>query len=641
MTQMDPGQVRTRAAKFNNKNDAAPVMWVGSLHELLGEHTVTERKDGLLFSPADYGEAKRRLNKNVEHINFLVYDLDEITPHNFLEIQNNINKFAHIYYTTFSHSPEKPKYRVIFPLSTPLGVKEFPEYWRNFNLKYMKCATDAAAKDLARMYYLPSCSAAMVGDARIEYVTGQVLTGAEFVVSEGQRNTALIKLGGSLRRSGATAEEILARLTESNATFEVPLSDVEVESVAASAARYEVHPTARSGRAKVPRNKEDQVVYTPAVLRTIFTEDSEFAGKLSLNMSDMRPYWKDEPVTETILTGIWMDLIEAYPTPKEIRYSHVEQALVAEASRAPFHPVRRYLDGLEWDGQDRLGVFAEEVFCNYSEVVKMYVRRWLISAVARVLEPGCKVDTVLLLVGEQAKRKSTFFASLCPERSWFSDSGIDLQHKDSYMQIRGPWIYEFGEIDSLFRRQDIARVRAFLSSSVDTFRAPFAKTVCAHPRTGVLGATSNDPKPLKDKAGNRRFFTVYIEADINIEWLVKHRNQIWAQATQLYRAGEQWHLTPTECEEQVIHNEPFEEIDLMEEQVIHYMNIAEAKPDFEGRITLLELCEGLGFSLNIPHRLKDVCVRVLHSGGYRARKTYYKGKEGVKVWVNDSKRIIN
>jgi hypothetical protein len=109
--------------------------------------------------------------------------------------------------------------------------------------------------------------------------------------------------------------------------------------------------------------------------------------------------------------------------------------------------------------------------------------RWFLSAAARPLRPGCKVDTALVLVGPQGARKSSVFSALAGE--WFSDTHVDLASKDAFLQLAGTWIMEWGEIERVTSRKGADEIKAFLSSKTDKYRPPYGRSVVEIPRSMI------------------------------------------------------------------------------------------------------------------------------------------------------------
>lgn len=232
----------------------------------------------------------------------------------------------------------------------------------------------------------------------------------------------------------------------------------------------------------------------------------------------------------------------------EVGKDMLRDAIVTVAHERSAHPVREYLRGLVWDRKPYLGRVAHHVLGipAPSDLTQAMIARWAVSAVARVMRPGCKVDTALVLVGKQAAKKSTFFRVLGGD--WFSDSPMDLGNKDAVMQLYAAWIYEWGEIDKVTsgNRYTASDTKAFLSQSTDTIRLPYAGSVTVQPRHSVIVGSTNVPDYLNDETGSRRFWTVPVPGDIDIALLRTWRDQIWAEAVALYDGGEQWWLTPDE-----------------------------------------------------------------------------------------------
>lgn len=172
------------------------------------------------------------------------------------------------------------------------------------------------------------------------------------------------------------------------------------------------------------------------------------------------------------------------------------------------------------------------------------MRCCLISAVARARVPGCKVDTMLVLVGPQGARKSQFVAALAGDPAWYKDTPPDLHSKDRFQAVHGPWLYELAELDGVTSRADAARLKAFITSATDRFRAPFARVEEAHPRSSIFVGTTNPTQFLRDDTGSRRYHTLVCGAAIDIEGVRRDRDQLWAEAVALYERGVPWWLDP-------------------------------------------------------------------------------------------------
>lgn len=229
-----------------------------------------------------------------------------------------------------------------------------------------------------------------------------------------------------------------------------------------------------------------------------------------------------------------------------VKLRDVVEAVQAVAIQNRFHPVREWLDGLKWDGIERarhwltlyLGVEA-------SDYVRAVGERWLVSAVARVYEPGCKADCVLVLEGPQGAGKSTALKTLAGD--WFTDEIHELGSKDAALQIRGVLVVELAELRQL-RRSDTEAIKSFVSRTVDRFRPPYGQRVEAFPRQCVFAGTGNDGVYLGDETGGRRFWPVRC-GKINLRELLRDREQLWAEACQRYRDGVPWYLDSAELQE--------------------------------------------------------------------------------------------
>jgi predicted P-loop ATPase len=220
------------------------------------------------------------------------------------------------------------------------------------------------------------------------------------------------------------------------------------------------------------------------------------------------------------------------------------------AMRNAYSPVVDYLnrcgDSYKGNYSAYLQDLCPRILGSVETLHSTYLRRTLISAVARAMEPGCKVDTTLILQGRQGSRKSTFFKMLA-SADWFDDSMGSYSDKDEKLKLHRAWITEWAELESAFRRRDVSAVKAFLTTATDNLRPPYGREVKAMHRPGIIVGTTNDSAFLSDPTGNRRFWVIPIPHTVDTDAVQAERDQIWGAAVRAYRAGEGWLLSAEEA----------------------------------------------------------------------------------------------
>lgn len=223
--------------------------------------------------------------------------------------------------------------------------------------------------------------------------------------------------------------------------------------------------------------------------------------------------------------------------------AHNAVALVA--GDAAFHPVRDYLAGLQWDQTPRVDRWLSTYLgAPDNEYTSAVGRRFLIGCVARVMRPGCKLDTMPIFEGAQGIGKSTTLRTLGGE--WFTDEISDLGSKDAAMQMRGVWLIEMPELDALSTKE-ASSIKAFLSRTNDRYRPPYGRTVVEVARQCAFAGSTNVEAYLKDATGGRRFWPVRA-ARCDVIRLDRDRDQLWAEAFRLFQAGEKWWLDTPQLE---------------------------------------------------------------------------------------------
>lgn len=565
----------------------------------------------------------KRENENVREIHCVVFDYDAGTTSwedadefwsgagtipGTKEFTAGGFSAAYLMHTSYSHKSEHPKFRVILPLSRPVNSDEYTTIWK---LLAKRAADqgheiDEACKDPARMWFFPSCPKG----SKVKYMdavagawldVGKMLKAAgyrapksasskgmlrlvpkasfESEVEEvrsapsGARHTTLnrvaFKAGGMIKNG--SLDERVARDALRDAARESGLPPGEAETTidrAIEDGRSKGH--AFLGR-KIQKTSADCVEvlqhsseWSGVIRKNAFTHDVIFAAEPPFADGSKRTgdCIRDEDITRIV---VWFERQHGVSFAEE----KIWKAVLLVADQNAFHPVQTYLGCLTWDGIPRAETWLED-YCkvvpesdDQRKVVRAVAKRWLISCVARILQPGCKVDTMLILEGEQGFRKSSALMALASDE-FFSDTPLDLKNKDSYQKIQGIWIYELAELDALLRAES-SEAKAFLSSQKDRFRVPYGKAPINVPRSVVFCGTVNHGGYLKDLTGNRRYWTVKCSARTDYQELASVRDQLWAEAKVLYEKGEQWHLMPDEEalmkveQEARVADEPFEE----------------------------------------------------------------------------------
>ncbi|MEO1092139.1 MAG: virulence-associated E family protein [Pseudomonadota bacterium] len=238
----------------------------------------------------------------------------------------------------------------------------------------------------------------------------------------------------------------------------------------------------------------------------------------------------------------WLEQRELWTTRDRIG-----EAVLLVASERPWHPVRAWLDGLVWDGTDRLtdwlGTYCGAVLDDYTRTVGP---RWLVQAVARACRPGCKAHATLILRGPQGAGKSTVFEIL--GSPWFSDDVPDLQSgKDASLAMGGSWMLELAELDAL-GSVDAKRIKAFLTRATDRFRPAYGRRLVEIPRSSVLCGSTNAVTFLHDETGGRRFWPVDV-GTIDVDGLRRDRDQLFAEAVLWHEDRAPWWLDRPELVE--------------------------------------------------------------------------------------------
>lgn len=259
--------------------------------------------------------------------------------------------------------------------------------------------------------------------------------------------------------------------------------------------------------------------------------------------------------------------IRTYALDAELKpLSAIEDVYTANAFENAYHPIKDYLNALKWDGSDHILEFAHH-FTSDDPHVKyddglvaplhfVYLKRWLVGAVAKVLD--CHQNLMLVLSGPQGIGKSELARWLCsgiPDR--FIEAPLDVHDKDSNVRLMSRFIWEVSELDATTRRADVSALKAFITTNLVTVRKAYGHHDTIKPAiASMIGTVNPGSGFLADESGSRRFYVTNIT---RIDWNYTNIDvgQIWAQAVALFRAGEPWRLLPNEADVQSVQNQSY------------------------------------------------------------------------------------
>ena len=285
---------------------------------------------------------------------------------------------------------------------------------------------------------------------------------------------------------------------------------------------------------------------------TVFQNDPLLSGAIAKNLLTERIdiikpigyHRTGTAITDTDMNYLLLYLEETYGLTSEKKIAAV---IGIVANENGYHPIRDYLNGLSWDGTERIRTCLHHFLgADSDQYTYEALRLFLLGAIHRAFHPGCKFEVMLCLVGGQGAGKSTFFRLLAVKDEWFSDDLRKLDDDNVYRKLQGHWIIEMSEMIATANAKSIEEIKSFLSRQKEVYKIPYETHPEDRLRQCVFGGTSNalDFLPL-DRSGNRRFLPVMVypeQAEVHIlddEAASRaYMEQLWAEAMTIYRSGD-------------------------------------------------------------------------------------------------------
>jgi predicted P-loop ATPase len=327
---------------------------------------------------------------------------------------------------------------------------------------------------------------------------------------------------------------------------------------------------------------------TDSAVSGCLARDDMFCGPMLLSPIPGSPIKAKlpRPITDDDVSAleIWLQRSGLHYVGKDV----VHRAVDLRARECSFHPVRDYLEALTWDEKPRLQSWLTDYLgAEANPYTKGVGSMFLISMVARIQEPGCKADYMIVLEGPQGELKSTTCATLAGE--WFSDNLPDIHGKDASQHLRGKWVIEVSEMHAM-NKAEASLLKSFLTRTTERYRPSYGRKEVIEPRQCIFIGTTNKDQYLRDETGARRFWPVKI-GTINLDKLKQDRDQLFAEAMVRYRAGDQWWPDRAfECEHVQAEQDERYEHDAWEEPISRWLEgvaqttvlqVAKSALDFE------------------------------------------------------------
>jgi len=247
------------------------------------------------------------------------------------------------------------------------------------------------------------------------------------------------------------------------------------------------------------------------------------------------------------------------------RFQIARDAYIDEARNNRYHPIRKYLESLQWDGQNHIARFCacfEDPTGNFAA----FFRRWIVGAVARAYE--MTQNRVLIIDGPQGIGKSHAVSWLAfPMRGYYIEGAVNPDSKDHLLRLAQMWIWEISELGNTTRKADADALKDFLTQGTITVRKPYGRLEIKKPAlASFIGTVNAVGGILNDPTGSRRFMTAYV-GRIDWSYAEESPDQLWAQAVTLYRQGEPWRLLPEEAKQAQMINDEY----TVEDPIIDYI----------------------------------------------------------------------
>ena len=438
------------------------------------------------------------------------------------------------------------------------------------------------------------------------------------LIPEGMRNATFYKLACSLQASGLSDEIITdAVIKEANSRCVPAMNNddfKELEKTIKSALTKEkghlkpvpfykpVNKQYLTLKKRETKDGKEIVLQTIENCCTVLRMDENLAGKIKYNMISYSPFvLGDLPWTNGDNYREWTNSddsnLKCYieDTYGLNSMEKIMEALNIVTSENQFNPVVDYLEQLKWDGKERIkNLLSDYLGVEQNEYSAKVMELFMLGAINRAYHPGCKFDYMPVLVGEQGVGKSTFFKILAGNDAWYNDNFNTVEGDKAAEKLRGMWIVELAELLATKKAKEVESIKAFLTSTIDSYRAPYNRRTEQRPRMCVFAGTTNNNHFMTDRTGNRRYLPLIVRKSHvkkslfeNGEKVQEEFKQAWAEALHIFKEKNPVLVFPKHLEDLVKDNQSqFEEEDV---RIGIIQDHLDEYPETEDRVCVMQI----------------------------------------------------
>lgn len=355
----------------------------------------------------------------------------------------------------------------------------------------------------------------------------------------------------------------------------------------------------------------------------------EFLDRIFVANSPTR-MWRDED--DYRLTVYMQDAIGMHTIADHL----VSKAVRLVAKQRTKHVVRDWLTALTWDGEPRIADAFED-YWGADQQPRDYVRaasqNFFIGLVARIMVPGCKLDTMPVFEGQQGIRKSSALDVLGGD--WYAVINEAVSTKDFLQSLRGKWLLEISELQS-FSRSDVAHVKSMMSTRSDNYRPSYGRTTVEFPRQCAFAGTTNTDDWGTDETGLRRFWPIRC-GEIDVVKLAEMREQLFAEAVEQWHQRVSWWEMPDATSSQQAERQQYDD---WTEVVTTWADVEVLKGlDY---VTIAQIAiNALKIPLNQLDKSSQMRIgRILRLAGWK-RTTMRRGTNVLKAWIQGGNVVTN